>query len=108
MEPVGLRDEDDRGPERAAELADEPQLDAEPADGEPESNPVRGSDHSTQRRRSRSYRASQQSNVFDLCGKILKTAQLMGLVKFVRNDDAALFVFNEAVSLPGGITDPGC
>ena len=42
MEPVGLRDEDDRGPERAAELADEPQLDAEPADGEPESNPVRG------------------------------------------------------------------
>ena len=71
MEPVGLRDEDDRGPERAAELADEPQLDAEPADGEPESNPVRGPDDSTQCRWSWSYRASQQSNVFDLCGETL-------------------------------------
>jgi hypothetical protein len=35
LEPVGLRDQDDRGPERETELADKPQLDAQQTDGQP-------------------------------------------------------------------------
>ena len=54
MEPVRLRDEDGGGPERAAELADEPQLDTEPTDGKPERDAVRRSDDAARRRRRRS------------------------------------------------------
>ena len=49
LEPVGLRDEDGGRPERAAQLADQSQLDAEPADGKPERDPVRRSDDATRR-----------------------------------------------------------
>ena len=35
LEPVGLRDEDDRREEREAELAHQPQFDAQQTDGKP-------------------------------------------------------------------------
>ena len=71
MESVGLRDEDDRGEERETQLPDEPQLNVEPADGEPERDSIRGPDDSEKRCRSGSHRAVQQGNGIDICGETI-------------------------------------